>query len=130
MSYIYPRFKDRLARREAHWENDSFYAVMMPTGTVFTATDETLDDVGQAPGGYSEEIGGKSVDMGTFYADNMDFAGVGGPEVSVVLIIQGAPNLQALLVAYLDDVRGLPFTPTGVSCELLWGGAGGAVFTL
>lgn len=99
-----------------HWVNDTIKAVLVDT-TVYTF-DPAHEYLSQIPAGariITATLANKSVStVGGCLADPLSLAGVTGSQAgAVILYKQGAADASSPLVIYLNDLPGLPFTPTG-----------------
>jgi len=112
MGALYPKFKEQLLQSQIDSLLTGNVKVMLiKSGYVYSEQHEFVSDVSNYGGGRSGLLQNKSVSNGVFDADDISISVIsGGQMVALVLYIdKGADNISPL-IAYLDDVAGLPVT--------------------
>lgn len=104
------------------------HAVYTPVPT----TDQYLDDIPVGARVFtSGNLAGRTVTDGVFNADNSALTGVTGAVVSSLYIYKDTGvESTSLLIVYIDEATGLPYTPSGGDVEIRWSDAPAQIFAL
>lgn len=109
-------------------------AVLVDTGQyTFSAAHDFLDDV---PSGArvatSGNLASKTTTGGVFDAADVTFTAVTGPTVEAVILYNDTGTASTSdLIAFVDSASsGLPFTPNGGDCLLVFDGGASRIFSL
>jgi len=112
MGTLYPKFKEQLLQGQiGSLLTENVKVMLIKSGYVYSGQHKFVSDVSMYDGGRSGLLQNKSVINGVFDADDISISVIsGGQMVALVLYIdKGADNISPL-IAYLDDVAGLPVT--------------------
>lgn len=95
------------------------------------SADEFYDDISDYVVGTPQEIETATVTGGKLDGDDCTFAALSGDPVEAIVIFidTGTPSTSPLL-AYIDQVTGFPYTPTGVDYTPRWDGGTYRIFSL
>lgn len=131
---IYTKGKEGFLDGSIHWTTDNIKALLVDTSlyTVNLATDQYLSDI---PSGArvatSALLTGRTATGGIADADDASFPSVIGASVEAVVIFSDTGSAaSSKLIAYLDTVTGLPFTPNNGSAVLSWANTTNKIFKL
>lgn len=97
------------------------------------AVDDNLDDISS---GFritaAVALTTKTVTGGVFDADDVVFTSLSGgtPIAGVVLYLNTGTESTSKLLAYLDTVAGLPFTPNGANLTVRWSNGASKILAL
>lgn len=100
--------------------------VLTSSGYTFNIADQFLSSV---PAGArvatSGNLASKSVTGGVFTAANVLYSALTGSVVTAaVLYIDSGVDATSQLIAYIDNLSGLPYTPVGVDVTVIWNASG------
>jgi hypothetical protein len=127
---IYPKWKEALISGAANAGlNGTVKTALVDTGTyTYSAAHEFLSSLtGRV--GTDQTLASKTFVNGTFDAADVTGPSTTGATVeAVVIYIDTGVAGTSRLVAYLDNLTGLPFTPNGGGYALQWDAAG--IFTV
>ncbi len=127
MNVIYPKWK------EASLQGLPGSALTLPVlaffasaGYVYSAAHQFLSDFPSAARvAAPRQLAAKTFVNGTFNADDLLFPAVTGPAVTaLILVIQASSESASRLVAYFDELTGMPFAPAGLDQPVLWNSSG------
>jgi len=116
--------KQHILAAEVDLEDDDIRAILIDTAdyTVDLDTDEYLDDIpGAARVATSGDLANKTITGGVFDADNKTISSVSGDSVeAIVLYKHTGTESTSILLFYMDEMNGLPFTPDGTDVTVNW----------
>ena len=132
---IYPLARQKFLEGLLDWAHDDIKACLVNTALyTYNGTHEFMDAVAASPDprvGTDQLLSGKSTTGGTADAADITFPAVVGGTVSAVIIYKSTGALSTSVpIAYIDDVTGLPITPTGVDITVVWSDDANKIFTL
>ena len=117
MNAIYDSFKDRLLNGDGFsWKKSTIrMAAVSDSYKPKMSKDSVLVDIpSSAVIAMSEELKKKTVSRGVLDADDVDFVSIGyGKVFALVLFEDSAGPASSHLIAYLDEVKGLPWSAAG-----------------
>lgn len=131
---LYGKGRENFARKLIDWVGDTIKAVLVDTGayTLVINTDQYLSDI---PAGAriatSPALANKSAALGVCDADDATVTAVSGASVELVVLYQdtGVAGTSRLIAA-IDTMTGLPFTPSGGDVILQWPNDANKIFML
>lgn len=132
---IFPKVKQRNFNGgvAVDLDTDDIRVMLVLSTYVYDATDEFLADLGAVDNGRSAALSAKTLDASAIFdADDSTLTATAGSACNALIIFKhtGA-DATAVLVAYLDDVVGLPFTPEAAQvCPIVWPAAGNKIFKI
>ena len=116
------------------WDTDTIKVVLVDVGayTVNLATHQYLSDIASgARIATSGALTGKTVAAGVADAADVTLAAVTGVSVEALVIYKDTGSAATSpLIAYLDTVTGLPFTPSGSDVTIMWDDGANKIFKL
>jgi hypothetical protein len=131
---LYDKGREGYLNGTLNWLTDDVRCILINVGayTVNLTTDQFLTDV---PGGARVSVSGslttKTATAGVADADDVTFSLVTGSTVSAVLIYKHTgTDATAQLIAYLDTMTGVPFTPSGGNVAIQWDNGANRIFKL
>ena len=140
---VYPKFLQALLTADslADLENGTVKVQgvnVSGAGTLYTynAAHDNLDDVASASrlGSPSAALGSKTITDGVFDAADTSISGSGGEATieALVIYIDSGTESTSRLVAYLDTVTGLAFTPPAGAwtANVVWDNGANKIFKL
>jgi hypothetical protein len=130
---IFPKAKKRAMGAGLDLLNADVRVMLVKSTYAYDAADEFVADLGAVDNGRSAALAGKALgDDGTFDADDSTLnAGAGDPCNALVIFLHTGADATARLIAYLDSVVGLPFTPEGgQACPIVWSNGANKIFKL
>ena len=130
---LYNPARGSFAKKELDWLNDDIRVILIDTGAyTFSAAHQYLSSVPSGARISTQALSNKSVTAnGACDADDTVYANVSGASIEACIIYKHTGvDSTAQLIAYLDTVVGLPFTPTGLSVSLVWDSGVSAIFRL
>lgn len=134
MSALYDKGREAFAIKQINWVADTIKAVLIDTGayTVNLATHQFLSDI---PGGARVATSGalqnKTAPAGVCDADDITVSGV--PNISVeslALFLDTGNAATSPLIAYIDNMTGMPFQTSNGDVALLWDNGANKIFKL
>lgn len=127
MSGLYAAARNGFLVGEINWVGDSIMATLLDVTTyvVDLAAHNMIEDVPAEARVSTVSLTGRSATNGVAKADSPTFPGVTGPEVgALVLWIDTGSEISSRLIAYIDNVVGLPTTPSGSGVPVQWDARG------
>ena len=131
---LYDKGREGYLNGTLNWLTDDVRCILINVGayTVNLTTDQFLSDV---PGGARVSVSGalttKTATAGVADADDVTFSLVTGATVSAVVIYKHTGvDATARLIAYLDTMTGVPFTPSGGNVAIQWDNGPNKIFKL
>jgi hypothetical protein len=114
------------------WDTDDIRVALLTNGyTPNLVTHQFVSDLGANIVARSGALAGKTVALGVADADDVTFTGLTGSAVQYAAIFKhtGADG-TARLIALLDTITGVPFTPSGSDWTLRWSSGATRIFKL
>ena len=131
---LYDKGREAFLGGTISWSGDTIKAVLVATSlyTVDLATHQFLSDVaGGARIATSGALTTKTVTAGVADADDAAFTAVAGVAVAALVLYKDTGSAASSpLIAYLDTVTGLPFTPSGGDVTIVWANTANRIFKL
>lgn len=134
---LFPKCKAKWMAKDAaavDLDADDIRVMLVLSTYVYDATDEFLADLGAVDNGRSGALAGKSVDAALAVFDTTDStlnATAGSASNALIVFRHTGADATADLIAYIDDVAGLPFTPEAAQvCPIVWNNGANKVFRL
>lgn len=130
---LYDSARAAFAQAQLHWLTDNFSVVLVDTGIyTFSAAHTNLSQISAPARVHTDPLTGRSVTAtGGCAASNLSLTALTGSYVGAIVIYKvGGTEALSPLVAYIDTVPGLPFTPTGGNVLLSWGSSANGIFRL
>lgn len=125
MSFMYDKALQGFLEANIDWAADDIRVILVDTGlyTAVEATDEFLTSIaGGARIAVSGSLTGKTTTNGVADAADVTFPTVTGASVEALVVYKHTgSDATARLIAYIDTVIGMPFTPSGADIIVQWG---------
>ncbi len=129
MNVLYPSFKDLCVNKQFDWVADNTKIALYTVATVYVPSHSVITDLGGiqvAPG--DDPITIRATNQGFCQGFPVEYNSLLNPEVVAVAVIYR--EFDGALVAFLDNVNGFTFQPSGANYTLSPGGPSGAYFAL
>jgi len=129
---LYPKFKEALLQGQINMLTDTIKAMLVKTGYTYNASHQYVSDVSTYDNGRSSALTNKSVTNGIFDADDIQITAISATQViAVVLYKDTGTDSTSPLIAYLDTVSGIPFTPAANgTVQIIWDNGSYKIFSL
>jgi len=129
---LYPKFKEALLMGQINMINDTIKAMLVKTGYTYNSTHQYLSSVSDYNNGRSSALTNKSVTNGVFDADDILITAISATQVIAIVLYKDTGNDNTSpLIAYLDNVSGLPFTPAvNGTVQIIWDNGDYKIFSL
>lgn len=130
---LYNSARGAFAQAQLHWLTDSFSVILVDTGVyTFSAAHTNLSQIPAGARVYTSALTGRSITAsGGCAASNISLTALTGTYVGALAIYKaGGTEALSPLIAYIDTIPGLPFTPTGGNVLLSWGSSTDGIFRL
>jgi hypothetical protein len=131
---LYGKGRQKFLEGSIAWLTDDIRAILIDTAlyTVQIDVHEFLSDI---PAGarvaVSDALAGKSSTLGVADAADKTFLAVTGASVeALVLYKHTGTEGTSPLIAWLDNVTGIPFTPSGADEQVVWSDGANKIFKL
>lgn len=131
---LYDKAREGYLNGTLNWLSDDVRCILIDTAlyTVDLAADEFLTAI---PLGARISVSGsltaKTATNGVADADDASFSLVSGASVeAVVLYRHSGVDATSRLIAYLDTITGIPFTPSGGNVAIQWDNGANRIFKL
>lgn len=131
-SAVFPKGKEQLLQAGINMNTGDIRAMLVRSTYVYDSADEFVADLGAVDNGRSAALASKTFTSGVFdSADSTLTATASVACNALVLFLHTGNDATARLIAYLDDVVGLPFTPEASQvCPLTWDNGADRIFRL
>lgn len=114
------------------WSVDTIKVALVGAGYVVNlATDQFVTDLGANIVARSSAFASKTSTAGVADAADVLFAALTGTAVSYAVIYKDTGvDGTSRLIAYLDTITGVPFTPSGADVTIAWDNGANKIFKL
>lgn len=133
-SGLYDSGRQRFLSGSISWGTDTFKVVLIHTASyaVNLATDEFYSSVAYAARvGIGTALTAKTTYAGVADADDVTFTALTGSSVEAALIYKDSGvEATSPLIAYIDTLTGIPYTPTGLNLIVTWSSGSSKIFKL
>jgi len=132
---IFPKVKQRNFNggTPVDLDTDDIRVMLVKSTYVYDAADEFVADLGAVDNGRSAALTTKTLDASAIFdADDTTLTATDASACNALVIFKhtGA-DATAVLIAYIDDAVGLPFTPEAAQvCPIVWPAAGNKIFKI
>lgn len=128
---LYPKGAQKMLTGSIAFLADTIKVVWVPSGYTYSTGHEFLSDLGSTVG-TAQTLANKSVTGGVFDADDVDFGAIasGSTLKAAVLYKDTGVAGTSPLLAYLDEITGLPMATNGASIEIPWNNGAGKIISL
>ena len=129
---LYPKFKELLLSGSVNMTTDTIKAMLIKTGYTYSATHQYVSDVSAYDNGRSSALSNKTVTDGIFDADDITITATTNTQViAIVLYKDTTEDTTSPLIAYIDNVAGIPFTPAANGVvQIIWDNGAYKIFSL
>ena len=129
---IYPRFKQVCLDTGGGLVAGNVRVALVSAGYTYSATHEFYSGVpSTAVVATSPALTSKTITNGVFDAADVTISAVSGAQVTALIIyIDTGTATTSRLVAFLDNVTNLPFTPNGGDVTITWDNGANRIFAL
>lgn len=128
MNILYPSYKDGLLNGDYSWALDQIRIALYDAPAVYDPVHVNISDLAGTQIAPGENLAGKFTTDGAPGSDPALYTGLVNPlDVAVAVMYRGS---DGDLIAYMDQVNGFSFLPTGANYTLTPGGPGGVWFSL
>lgn len=133
MSSLYDKGREGFLTGSISWTGDTIRALLVAADYVpDLAAHQFLSDIAV---GYrvatSSPLTGKMPDAGVADAHDVLFTSVTGVAVAALVLYQDTGiAATSRLLAYLDNVVGIPFSPSGADVQVVWSNTADRIFKL
>jgi len=129
---LYPKFKEALLQGQINMLTDTIKAMLVRTGYTYNPTHQFLSSVSTYNNGRSSALTNKSVTNGVFDADDIQVTAISATQVIAIVLYKDTGNDNTSpLIAYLDNVSGIPFTPAANgTVQIVWDNGSYKIFSL
>ena len=129
---LYPKFKELLLSGGINMTTDTIKAMLIKTGYTYNATHQYVSDVSTYDNGRSSALSNKTVTDGIFDADDITITATTNTQViAIVLYKDTTEDTTSPLIAYIDNVAGIPFTPAANGVvQIIWDNGAYKIFSL
>jgi hypothetical protein len=125
---LYPSFKDQLLLQQANWVSDTISIALYDALAVYDPSHTNILNIAGTQIAAGTNLTGKFATDGFAGSDLTQYNGtVNALDVAIAIIYRSS---DGALIAYLDQVNGFTFLPTGANYTLTPGGPGGTFFSL
>jgi hypothetical protein len=127
MNTLYPIARQNFLTGQLNWTNNDIRIALFDNTVNYTPTHTTIGQVG-TPISLGSTILNRTATNGMAAGSPTVYNGLTNPvEVAVAVLYR---STDGLLIAYMDQVNGFTFLPTGADYTLSPGGTNGAYFSL
>jgi hypothetical protein len=128
---LYPKGAQKILSASINFASDTIKVAWVPSGYTYSTAHEFLSDLGSTVG-TAQTLANKSVTGGVFDADDVDFGAIasGSTLKAAVLYKDTGVAGTSPLIAYLDEITGLPMATNGASIEIPWNNGAGKIISL
>ncbi len=129
---LYPKFKELLLSGGINMINDTIKVMLMKTFYVYNSTHQFVSAVSAYENGRSVALTGKSITNGVFDANDISIIATSNSQVNAIILYKDTGNDgSSPLIAYIDNVAGIPFTPaSGGVVQIIWDNGAYKIFSL
>lgn len=131
---LYNKGRQKFLEGGISWLTDTIKVVFIDSGlySLDLVLDEFLTDIpGSAQVHISSQLAGKTADGGIADADDLQADGVAGASIEALALFKDTGiAATSPLIAYMDSVDGLPFTPGGDNLRIVWDNGSNRIFVL
>ena len=128
MNALYPSFKDQLLNQQINWVADAVSIALYDALAVYDANHNNIANIAGTQIAAGTNLASKFVSGGFAGSAATQYNGlVNAEDVAIAIIYRSS---DGALIAYLDQVNGFTFLPTGANYTLTPGGPGGTYFSL
>jgi hypothetical protein len=128
MNALYPIYKEFLLGAQANWQGDDIRIALYDSLAVYNAAHTVIGDIAGTQIASGTRLTAMTVANGFAGSDPTEYNGlVNALDVAIAIIYRFS---DGSLIAYLDQVNGFSFLPTGANYTLTPGGPGGTFFAL
>jgi hypothetical protein len=131
---LYDKGREKFLTGSISWTTDTIKLVFVDSAdyTPNLATHEFLSDIPSAGRvAISGAFTGKTATNGVADADDVTVTNVTGDQFEYIIIFKDTGNeATSPLIAFLDTVTGLPFTPSGSDITVRWNDGANKIFKL
>lgn len=129
---IFPKGRQNFLEADIDWLADNIKAMLVRSTYTYDSADEFVSDLGAVDNGRSANLGSKdSTDGVADAADTSLTATAANASNAIVLFKDTGVDATSLLIAYIDTVTGLPFTPAaGGTVNIAWDNGANKIFKL
>jgi hypothetical protein len=129
---LYNLGREKFLNADINYSADTIKVALIDTGVyTFSQAHEFFDDVSAGQVGDSVTLTGKTSTSGVADADDVIFPDTAGATVEAVVMYKDTGvEATSPLIAYMDTIDGLPFTPNGASNGLIWDNGANKIFKL
>lgn len=128
MNILYNSYKDGLLAGDFEWNLDQISIALYDSPAVYDAGHTNISDIAGTQIAAGDPLTGKFTTDGAPGSDAAEYLGLTDPlDVSVAIIYRFS---DGALIAYMDQVNGFTFLPTGANYKLYPGGPGLTWFSL
>lgn len=128
MNALYPSFKDQLLNQQINWVSNQISIALYDALAVYDANHNNIANIAGTQIAAGTNLTGKFVSSGFAGSALTQYNGLVNVEDVAIAIIYRSSD--GALIAYLDQVNGFTFLPTGANYTLTPGGPGGTYFSL
>lgn len=130
---MYDSGASSFAQAGINWVSDTIKAICIDTANyTFSQSHTNLSQVAAGSRIAVGQLANKAIlSNGSCDADDLVMTNITGASVEAIIIYKHTgTESTSTLIAYLDTLTGLPFTPLGVDVTLRWGSNGYGIFRL
>lgn len=129
---LYPKFKEGLLQGSFNLLTATVKCMLVKSGYTYSDSHQYLSSVSSYDNGRSSALTGKSITNGVFDANDVTITALQAQQViAIVLYIDTGNDATSPLIAYMDTLVGLPFTPNAnAQITIQWDDGNYKIFSL
>lgn len=128
---IYPTAKKAFLDGDIDLLTDTIKICLLKTAYTYSSAHDFVDDLGANRVGTDQTLGTKTTTGGVFDAADPVWTALSSTEVSYAVIYKSTGvDGTSQLIAYLDTITGVPFTPSGADYTLVFDSGANKIFAL
>lgn len=130
---LYPKGREGFLDGNIDWDTHTIKALLVDADYVYNAAHDNLDDVAAAGRvNTAQTLASKTVTDGVADAADVVWVSVTNatPIVAVILFKDTGVESTSRLIAYIDNLAGLPLTPNGGNVTASWDNGTNKIFKL
>lgn len=128
MNALYPSYKEQLLGQQANWLTDDIAVALYNADASFSTANTNIADIAGVQIAPGDLLDGKDITDGYAASFTTIYSALLSPEDVAVAIIYRVSDGD--LIAFLDEVAGFTFQPSGANYTLTPGGPGNSYFAL
>lgn len=132
-SVLYDKGREGFLDGSIDWDTDDIRAVLLRSSYVFNAAHDFIDDITTAnENGRTAALGSKTATSGVADAADTSLTATAAAACNAVALFKHTgSDATARLIAYIDNMTGLPFTPgVGQTVNIVWDNGANKIFKL